>query len=946
MPEKNLLRNQTNALLLRSLHWQRRQRCTLVCNLVIPPLLIILLSVLRNVVKPPAFTSLPFEQEPLGAFAARPFDPAVCLRNAKRRDAEVSFEQCARNPFVPDYVIPVFAPSSISSAVGGRTSADDEGQGLLSSFSLNPFAYPPAIDPSFPFFKSQTRYDGVLLHASFDGNATNPSYKAVVDAARKEDVDAAYNVSTIMLESRSKLLSMLYDAWYEGGLYSKFSTALAFNSLSQDNGDAGGISLSATLFYNESSSTNCTESCPLVSNVIRTYNAIYGQVAPGKSASVFLRRMPKVDPFDNLGIIPLIISILIAQLTHFLLPSFLRFLVLERVSRMRSLMASMGLGRLRYAIGTYLSLLSLYFISVLLIIITGLITRIPFFTENTPVSYLVLFFLWYVTITKQPPLSFELPFRHSSCLSFRTTNRWNFSLSYANVNYRGNVLVAFAMFLEPFFGDPETAQICGWFYIILVNVIGAPYIGQRLSDTDTSEGTWTAIMLLPTFAYMRSIFFAGAINSGGKGVTLTSTMYHDVQLGMCHGEGPFCRSYIFLIVEWVFLILAGSYFDRVLPQATGSQLHPLFFLGFKRKVVASAGNEINVDDERGEDVLDEEAKARNIVQNIQDVPFDGVVLHEFSKTYAGKPPVNALKNLSLVARKNDVICLLAHNGAGKTTAFRTLTGELEATSGAAFVNGHSVITDIENVHSSLGVAAQQDILWDVLNVQEHLYFYGRVKNLSGPALKDAVNYAVESVQLTNASKRQVKALSGGMKRRLSVSIAMMGDPDFVILDEPSTGLDIVARQKLWEAIERMRKDKVIMLTTHSLEEAEALSTRVAIMSEGELKCIGTVEDLKLRLGKGHRLMISLPASRIADLHQAITEIAPDASVETIIGGNVEYVLPRALAISSILTLMGQRRADLGITDWTINQSSLEDVFMKVTRRTNRQQFEEDGSKLV
>lgn len=500
---------------------------------------------------------------------------------------------------------------------------------------------------------------------------------------------------------------------------------------------------------------------------------------------------------------------------------------------------------------------------------------------------------------------------------------------------RGNVLVAFAMAFAPFFGNPETAQVVGWLFIILVNIVGGPYIGQRLEDENTGEGTWSAIMLLPSFAFLRSVYYAGALNSGGKGVVIGSEIYNGSELGMCKGDGPFCRSYIFLAWQWVLLILLAAYFDRVLPGAVGNRLHPLFIFGLKRraKYVDDPDNDTS---NEGEDVIEEEARAEALVQNMQNEPFDGVVLSKLTKTYPGKPPVKAVKGLSLAARRGEVLCILAHNGAGKTSMFRTLVGELEATSGTAFVNGDSILTEMDKVHRRTGVTPQQDILWDVMSVQEHLFFYGRVKNMQGQALKDAVAEAMEAVQLTFARKRRVSRLSGGMKRRLSVSIAMIGNPDFMVLDEPSTGLDILARERLWASIERIKDNKAILLTTHSLEEAEALSTRVAIMSQGKLKCIGKVEELKLRLGKGHHLSVSVPGPKVAALHDAVTEVAPGAMIETKVGGNLEYVLPKSIAIPQIFSLMERQQDLLEIRDWSINQSTLEDVFMEVTVRDRRE----------
>lgn len=497
-------------------------------------------------------------------------------------------------------------------------------------------------------------------------------------------------------------------------------------------------------------------------------------------------------------------------------------------------------------------------------------------------------------------------------------------------------MTALAMFLEPFFGDPQTAQICGWILVIVINFLGGPFIGQTISDDSISNGTWAAMMLLPSFAYMRSVYYAGAFNDAGVGISVSSKIVNGIQVGMCNGNGPFCWSYGFLILDTVILLCLASYVRYIISVVeSGGKLHVLFFLGFKNKVVSDKLSD-NVEDEDlvdvADDVKEEERKAKEIADGMDNDGFDGIVLNGISKTFWNKRnAVHAVRKISLVAKRNEVITILGHNGAGKSTLFKCLVGEIKPSSGQAYVNGYSISGEIDQVHQHMGLAAQQDIYWPDMSTQEHLYFFGRVKGLRAKELKDEVNKALENVQLTNARKKRTRALSGGMRRRLSISIAMLGKSTFIILDEPSTGLDLLSRERLWKAIEKMRKDKAVILTTHSLEEAEVLSTRVGIMSQGHLKCIGSSEELKLRLGDGHRLILSLPKRFIGDMMNCVLDVVPGAKLDNVVGGNVEIVLSRNAEMAKVFKMLGDNKQRLCIHDWSVQQSSLEEVFLKVTR---------------
>lgn len=148
-----------------------------------------------------------------------------------------------------------------------------------------------------------------------------------------------------------------------------------------------------------------------------------------------------------------------------------------------------------------------------------------------------------------------------------------------------------------------------------------------------------------------------------------------------------------------------------------------------------------------------------------------------------------------------------------------------------------------------------------------------------------------------------------MHRSLSVSIAMMGDSTFVVLDEPSTGLDLLSHERLWISIQAMRAEKSIILTTHALEEAETLNDRVAIMSQGTLKCVSTSGELKVRLGDDHRISVSLPESMFTQLLEDLNSVAPGTIIDTFVGNNVKLVLPKNSSKPAVLTEIAERKKE-------------------------------------
>lgn len=211
-----------------------------------------------------------------------------------------------------------------------------------------------------------------------------------------------------------------------------------------------------------------------------------------------------------------------------------------------------------------------------------------------------------------------------------------------------------------------------------------------------------------------------------------------------------------------------------------------------------------------------------------------------TKKFKEKTVVNSL-NLS--NKQGELFALLGVNGAGKTTTIKLLTCLIQPTSGDATLKGESIVSQPQKVKEIINVSPQETAVARNLSVKENLELIANIYGFDKQKTALKVEEMLRSFSLSEVSKDKAKTLSGGMQRRLSTAMALISEPQIVFLDEPTQGLDVILRRELWTAIEKLKGHVTIILTTHYMEEAEALSDRIGIMSKGELKATGTVSEL-------------------------------------------------------------------------------------------------------
>lgn len=222
-----------------------------------------------------------------------------------------------------------------------------------------------------------------------------------------------------------------------------------------------------------------------------------------------------------------------------------------------------------------------------------------------------------------------------------------------------------------------------------------------------------------------------------------------------------------------------------------------------------------------------------------------------------------------------------------------LTGITTATSGDCIIFGHRISDDMTAVRQITGICPQQNVLFPQLTVKEHLYFFGKLKGLYGITLHDAVTAITRDVGLTEKLNVASDALSGGMKRKLCLANALVGNPKFVLLDEPTSGMDPYSRRATWELLQRHKAGRVIVLTTHFMDEADILGDRIAIMSEGRLQCSGTSLFLKNKYGAGYVLTMAKSDSKVpsASIVNFVKNLIPSACLSSAVAGEVCATTP-------------------------------------------------------
>uniref|UniRef100_A0A8C9VWP8 ATP binding cassette subfamily A member 5 n=1 Tax=Scleropages formosus TaxID=113540 RepID=A0A8C9VWP8_SCLFO len=474
-----------------------------------------------------------------------------------------------------------------------------------------------------------------------------------------------------------------------------------------------------------------------------------------------------------------------------------------------------------------------------------------------------------------------------------------------------SVSIFFSFMLTPLFKKPKFASTVG---SMLTVVFGCLSLFTVLMKDFPQALVWALCLLSPSaFSIgIAQVVYLEAQGDGAVFSTLTSGP-HAVYVPL-----------LMLVLDCILYLLLAIYLDQVLPGEFGMRRSFLYFLkpsywskDRKQYVEVSSVFEFEMN---GKPTLDESVEPIS-------PEFRGKEHHIFCcclKLFWG---------FTFDIYEGQITALLGHSGAGKSTLLNILCGICPPTDGSATIYGSTVSEIAEGVEMRqlVGICPQFNIMFDVLTVEEHLRIFAAIKGIPQANIDGEVTKVLKDLDLEKIMDAQAKNLSGGQKRKLSVGIAILGDPKILLLDEPTAGMDPCSRHQVWSLLKSRRAGRVTVLSTHYMDEADILADRKAVISQGQLKCVGSSLYLKTKCGVGYHLKMSVNEGCEAD---NITSLVKQHVLEAQLSLQHEAELTYTLPFKSIDSFPGlfselDCRPDLGISNYGVSMTTLEDVFLRL-----------------
>ncbi|KAF7078902.1 hypothetical protein CFC21_083251 [Triticum aestivum] len=616
----------------------------------------------------------------------------------------------------------------------------------------------------------------------------------------------------------------------------------------------------------------------------------------------FVKEMPRAgrswgtfDLTSMIGPLPYVLTI------QLLFPVILTNIVYEKQKKLRIMMKMHGLGDLPYWTISYCYFILLSMLYLLSFMVFGTVFGFTFFRLN---SYGVQFV---------------------------------FYLAYMSLQ------ISFAFLMATCFSNVRTAAVTGYFYVFGSGLIADYFFKPYIEDIFISRSWIILLELFPPFSLYRIVYEFSQSALLVSQIDRTGMQWSDLN----DPKNGMASVLTIMVLEWILFLLLSFYLDHFGSFQSGIRKAVLLLhsrrAGNRSQSAQQQTTQIQEFNASVEMERTDVIKERVMVGQLLQEPNGSysVICDNLKKVYPGKDGNSkkiAVRELSLSMARGQCFGVLGPNGAGKTTLINMLTGFTKPTSGTAYIEGMDIRLDMDKIYTGIGVCPQHDLLWENLTGREHLMFYGRLKKLKGAKLAQAIEQSLKSVRLFDGGvpDKLVQKYSGGMKRRLSVAISLIGDPKVVYMDEPSSGLDPASRKDLWKAVKSAKQDRAIILTTHSMEEAEVLCDRIGIIADGTLQCIGNLRELKTKYGGSYVLTITTTAGEEAEEEVAklVQSISPAVSRVYRISGTQKFEMPKQeVRISAVFHVMESAKSRMTVLAWGLADTTLEDVFIRVAKES-------------
>ncbi|OMJ90434.1 hypothetical protein SteCoe_7242 [Stentor coeruleus] len=392
-----------------------------------------------------------------------------------------------------------------------------------------------------------------------------------------------------------------------------------------------------------------------------------------------------------------------------------------------------------------------------------------------------------------------------------------------------------------------------------------------------------------------------------------------------------CAQYFWIItIDIIYLTFACFYLDKIFQGGIGKKekwyflfTREYWFNNIKNKEIFKSNkeSEYNVNVEQVENYLENQKETG-----------EALVIKSLSKKFAEKIVV---QNLDLDAYTGQILALLGHNGAGKSTIISMITGLIEPTFGNAFLGGETITSNLGN-SSKISLCPQDNILFPHLSAREHLKLFSVIKNCPQKNAQSEIESIIDELNIKEYSDRPTKVLSGGQKRAVSLAIALLGQAKIILLDEPTAGMDITVRRRMWDVLKIRKKNKIIILTTHYMGEADILADRIAIVNNGRLVCCGSSLFLKSIYNVGYKLAFEKLNEETFEREKLLNFIKEYTEKIKVVSENTKEIIFKLPSeeISKFCEMfyyLDGNLDELNIKGYNLLSCSLEDLFVKIIK---------------